>query len=29
MSTDSEYGLRRVARLLTDKNYTAHATWAQ
>jgi hypothetical protein len=29
MSTDSEYGLRRAARLLTGKNYTACATWAE
>ena len=29
MSTDSEYGLRRAARLLTGKNYTARATWAK
>ena len=29
MSTDSEYGLRRAARLLTGKNYTAGATWAK
>jgi hypothetical protein len=29
MSADSEHGPRRAALLLTGKNYTACATWAE